>query len=180
MPLERIVVFGFAGSGKSTLARQLALRLGLEYFETDALHWNPGWVGTPTPEFREKVEAATAGSRWTTEGNYSQVRDIYLSKADTVVWLDYPFWFSFWRLLNRTIARIVDKQPICNGNYETFQGTFLDKKSILLYALQLRWRMWREGTEYSSRWQAYTHLEVLRFRSARETEAWLEGLKGGG
>lgn len=179
MPLERIVVFGFAGSGKSTLAQQLAKRLGLEYFETDALHWNPGWVGTPTPEFREKVEAATKGQYWATEGNYSQVRDIYLSKADTIIWLDYPFWFSFFRLFKRTIARIVDKQPICNGNYETFSGTFLSKKSLLLYVLQLRWRMWREGTAYSSRWQAYPHLEVIRFCNARETREWLEGLKVG-
>ncbi|MDX2004623.1 MAG: shikimate kinase [Meiothermus sp.] len=180
MPLERVVVFGFAGSGKSTLARQLAQRLGLEYFETDALHWNPGWVGTPTPQFREKIEAATAGVRWATEGNYSQVRDIYLKRADTVIWLDYPFWFTYLRLLRRTLGRILDRQPICNGNYETFGGAFLSRKSLLLYALQSRWRMWREGTDYSSRWDTYPHLEVLRFRRAKETQAWLEGLKDGG
>ncbi len=174
--MQRIVVFGFAGSGKSTLARQIGERLGLEYFETDALHWNPGWVGTPTEEFRRKVEAATVGKHWVTEGNYNQVRDIYLSRADTVIWLDYPFALSFYRLLGRTLSRILDQQPICNGNYETWRGAFWSKDSLLLYVLKLRWRMWREKTDYSQRWRTYQHLEVLRFTSPRQSQAWLDSL----
>ncbi|RIH90549.1 Shikimate kinase [Calidithermus terrae] len=91
MPLQRVVVFGTTGSGKSTLARRLGERLGLPHLETDALHWNPGWVPTPEPEFRAKVGKATGGPRWVTEGNYSAIRDVLLSRADTAIWLDYPF-----------------------------------------------------------------------------------------
>lgn len=176
MPLERVVVFGYAGSGKSTLARQLADKLGLTYFEMDQLHWNPGWQGTPTPELRAKVEAATKGSRWATEGSYGQVRDVYLSKADTVIWLDYPFWLVFLRLLKRTIGRIMFKQAVCNGNYETLQNAFFSPESLLLYVLKSRYNHWKKGELLSSRWSSYSHLEVMRFRSPRQTRCWLEGL----
>lgn len=175
--MQRIVVFGFAGSGKSTLARAVAQRIGLVYFEMDGLHWNPGWVETPTPEFRQKVDALTVKGGWITEGNYAKVRDIYLSRADTVIWLDYPFWFSFMRLLKRTLGRIMFRRAICNGNYETLQGAFFSKDSLLLFVLKLKWRMWRNHEDYSVRWQDYPHLEVLRFTSPRQTQNWLDSLE---
>lgn len=171
------MVFGLGGSGKSTLARQLGAKLKLYYFGTDDLYWNPGWVGTPTEEFRRKIEEATLGDRWVTEGNYSQVRDIYLSRADTVIWLDYSFPLTYYRLLRRTLSRILDRQPICNGNYETWRGAFWSKDSILLYVLKVRWRMWRNKTDYTERWRNYSHLQVLRFRAPKQTQQWLERLE---
>lgn len=83
MPPKRIVVLGTTGSGKTTLAKAIGSRLGILYFEMDALHWNLGWVSTPVPEFRQKVEAATQGVCWVMEGQYTAVCDIYLSRADT-------------------------------------------------------------------------------------------------
>ena len=173
MPPERIVVFGTTGSGKSTLAKAIGSRLGIPYFEMDALHWNPGWVGTPVPEFRRKVEAATQGEAWVTEGQYSQVRDIYLRRADTAVWLDYSFALVFYRLLRRTLSRIIDRKPVCNGNYETWRNAFLDRESILLYAFRGHWRKRRE---YPELWREYPHLQVLHFRSPHQTERWLQTL----
>lgn len=173
MPLQRIVVFGTTGSGKSTLARRLGERLGLPYFETDALHWNPGWVPTPEPVFRAKVEEATEGPRWVTEGNYSAIRDILLSRADTAIWLDYPFPLVFSRLLKRTLTRVIDQKPICNGNHETWRQTF-SRNSILLWAFKTHWRKKRQ---YPELWRRYPHLTVLRFASPSQTEAWLRQLE---
>lgn len=173
MPLERIVVFGTTGSGKSTLARRLSERLGLPYFETDALHWNPGWIPTPELEFRARVEKATEGPRWVTEGNYSAIRDILLSRADTAIWLDYPFPLVFSRLLKRTLRRVIHREAICNGNYETWQQTF-SRDSILLWAFKSHWRKKRQ---YPDLWRRYPHLTVLRFASSSQTEAWLGELR---
>jgi len=167
------MVFGTTGSGKSTLAKAIGSRLGIPYFEMDALHWNPGWVGTPIPEFRRKVEAVTGGEAWVMEGQYSQVRDIYMGRADAAVWLDYPFPLVFYRLLRRTLARVIDQKTVCNGNYETWRGTFWNKESILLYAFRSHWRNRRE---YPELWQQYPHLRVLHFRSPHQTECWLQTL----
>lgn len=172
MPLQRIVVFGTTGSGKSTLAKRLGERLSLPYFEMDALHWNPGWVPTPELEFRAKVEKATKGLRWVTEGNYSAIRDILLSQADTAILLDYPFPLVFARLLRRTLSRVIDRKPVCNGNYETWRQMF-SRNSILLWALKSHWRKKRH---YPGLWARYPHLTVLRFTSPGELEAWLREL----
>jgi len=44
--------------------------------------------------------------------------------VELIVALDYPRWFSLQRLLRRTLARVVDKRRICNGNTETWRRMF--------------------------------------------------------
>ena len=82
-----MVVIGLSGSGKSTLAGQLAEILDCPHIELDALHWGPGWTPVPLELFRERTAQALGGEAWTTDGNYSKVRDIVWGRADTVVWL---------------------------------------------------------------------------------------------
>jgi hypothetical protein len=88
---KRIVVVGTTSSGKSTLAERLANKLEHDFIELDALHWEPGWKDAPLDVFRERVETATRARAWVVAGNYSSARDIVWSRAEAVVWLDYPF-----------------------------------------------------------------------------------------
>jgi adenylate kinase family enzyme len=171
--MQRIVVFGSSGSGKSTLARALASTLTLSYFEMDALHWNPGWQATPTALFRERILVATEPDCWITDGNYSAVRDIVLSRADLVLWLDYPFYISFGRLLRRSLERIIEQKLVCNGNIETFANTFMSKDSVLLWAFRSHWRRKHQLPAVLAQ---YPHLRVVRFRHPRQVQHWLEGL----
>jgi adenylate kinase family enzyme len=86
---RRVAVVGTSGSGKTTLARRLAQRLGVPHVELDALHWEADWTPVQREVFRERVSRVLDGDAWTTDGNYSAVRDIVWGRADTVVWLDY-------------------------------------------------------------------------------------------
>jgi hypothetical protein len=52
----------------------LAARLGVACVELDAIHHGPGWV--PRPTFAQDVDAATRGSAWVVDGNYSAVREL--------------------------------------------------------------------------------------------------------
>ena len=54
-PNKRIVVVGTTSSGKSTLASQLAEKIGADFIELDALHWEPNWVEAPEEIFRQRV-----------------------------------------------------------------------------------------------------------------------------
>jgi len=99
---RRIVVVGTTGSGKTTLAGELARRLEVPHVELDALHWEPGWTEAPTDLFRERVTHALSGEAWVADGNYSAVRDIVWSRADTIVWLDYSLPTMLYRLARRT------------------------------------------------------------------------------
>ena len=164
---------GTSGSGKTTLARTLADRLGYEHIELDALHWQADWQETPRELFRARVAEVVSGPRWVTDGNYSKVRDIVWARADTVVWLDYPFPVIMWRIWWRTLRRTLLRENLWNGNRESFRNNFFSRNSVLWWAITTYGRRRREYPELLAR-PEYAHLQTVHLRSPRQTRAWLE------
>ena len=109
---HHVVVIGTTSSGKSTLANRLAEKIHAEFIDLDSLHWEPNWVEAPDEIFRERVEMATSSQSWVVAGNYHVVRDIIWPRADSIIWLDYPFHIVFLRLLTRTIRRVVTREKL--------------------------------------------------------------------
>lgn len=174
MTLQRIVVVGVTGSGKSTLALQLAERLDLPHIELDSLYWEPDWQGAPLDLFRARVAAALQSDEWVVDGNYSQVRDLVWRSADTWVWLDYPLPLILWRLLWRTLRRIVLREQLWSGNRERFRNQ-LSRDSLFLFAIQAQPRH-RMNYPQIVRQPEYRHLDIVHLHSPGETAAWLCGL----
>ncbi len=173
--MKRIVIIGATGSGKTTLAGQLARLLDSPHIELDALHWNPNWQASTPEDFIEKVDAATKKHAWVTDGNYTtKIAHLVWTRADTVVWLDYSFRLTFFRLLSRTLRRTFTREECCNGNRESL-GNLLSKDSILLWLFQSYWRHRREYSQKLSE-PNYQHLRKVRLRSPKETARWLEQL----
>ncbi|HZU13298.1 MAG TPA: AAA family ATPase [Chloroflexota bacterium] len=173
--MQRVVVVGTSGSGKTTLARNLACRLGVPHVEMDALHWEPNWQMASIPVFRERVSAALASDSWVTDGNYSKVRDIVWSRADTVVFLDYGFPLVMRRLFWRTVRRAVRGEELWNGNRESLAEAFFSRDSILLWALQTYRKNRRRYAELFQQ-PEYRHLRIVHLHSPREAERWLDGI----
>ncbi len=171
-PGLRISVIGTTGSGKTTFAHALAHRLDLPHVELDALHWGPDWTMTPTDEFRARVAAALSAERWVTDGNYSKARDVIWSRAQTLVWPDYPLRIAFWRLLRRTLRRTITREELWNGNRETWRGAFLSRDSLLFYQLSTYHRRRRDYPVLVTQ-PEYAHLTLVRLRSPREADRWL-------
>ena len=163
----RVWIVGPPGSGKSTIADILAARLSCPVVHLDEIFWLPGWQICDPIEFRETVDAATAGPSWVVDGNYQFVRRPFLSRADRVLWLDLPLWLCLPRLLWRCVSRAFTHEIICNGNRESLRETFTSRKSLLWWAI----------TTDRERRRTYTH-ELCdrphdRLGSCREIEAWL-------
>jgi adenylate kinase family enzyme len=173
--MRRIVVIGTSGSGKTTLARQLSQRLGIPHIELDALYWEKNWTATSHIVFQERTEQALSGDAWVVDGNYSSVRNVIWTRADTIVWLDYSLWTIMRQLLGRTFRRILTQEELWNGNREPIRTIFFSKDSILLWALQT-YRRWRR--EYLALFSKpeYAHLQVVRLRSPHATRDWLASL----
>ncbi len=177
---RRIVVVGITGSGKTTLAACAAATIGGAHIELDALYHEPGWVPAEPEVFRGRVRAAIADqARWVTDGGYrTLVWDITWPIADEIVWLDFPFRLTFWRVLRRTLRRRLRNEELWNGNRESLRSMFFSRDSLLLYAIQSRGK-YRESYPEAFRATHVAHVPVSRLRSPREAEAWLGRLAAG-
>lgn len=173
--MQRISVIGTTGSGKTTVAKRTAKALGVPHIELDALHWEPDWEEVSTEVFRERVSDAIRGDRWVVDGNYSKVRDIVWVRADTVLWLDYPFHIIFMRLLWRTLRRLILRDKLWNDNRESLT-MILSRDSILLWAITSHPRYRREYAQLMSD-PEYSYIRFLRHKTPTETEQWLNSLK---
>lgn len=107
---RRVVVTGMAGAGKSTFARALSAKTGLPVIHLDFHFWKPGWVEPADDEWREKQRGLLAGDAWIVDGNYHGTLDLRLERAETVVFLDTPWWICAWR----AFARSLRKRPVAD------------------------------------------------------------------
>ena len=169
---QRIHVVGVTGSGKTTLARELAARLHAPHIELDALHWGPEWTPAPDDTFRQRLREVLAGDCWVVDGNYSKMRDIVWARADTVIWLDYPFVLVFWRLIRRTWRRVFLQQSLWNENREGWRQVF-SRDSIFLWRLR---SFGKKRRHYLALIQQpeNAHLAFIHLTSPQQTTTWLQ------
>jgi adenylate kinase family enzyme len=172
---RRIAVVGTSGSGKTTIAQRLAQRLNVPHVELDALNWGPNWTPAPRELFRQRVDEALSGAAWTTDGNYSAVRDIVWSRADTIVWLDYSLPLIMARMVSRTARRIVTREELWNGNREQLRSAVFARDSILWWPLRTYRRRKRDYPLLFAR-PEYAHLQVVRLGSPQQARRWLDSL----
>ncbi|MEM7554428.1 MAG: adenylate kinase [Cyanobacteria bacterium P01_A01_bin.84] len=168
---QRICVIGTSGSGKTTLACQVSQKLMIPHIELDYLYWEPNWVEVSREIFRQRVAESIKNQAWVIDGNYSKVRDIIWSRADTVVWLDYSFPLVMSRIIKRTLNRVITKKEVCNGNYETWEKLF-SSDSIILWSLKT---YQRRRTEYPILFNQpqYSHLNIVQLPSPSAAQNWL-------
>jgi hypothetical protein len=128
-------------------------------------------------DFRARAARAIASDDWVIDGNYraAGVLEMVWSRADTVVWLDYPLALTVSRLLRRIIARIRDGTELWpgTGNRETVRNAFFNRDPLVWFAVRTHRGRRRRFGELLAR-PEYAHLEVYRFTRPAEAESWLQ------
>jgi energy-coupling factor transporter ATP-binding protein EcfA2 len=174
--VKRVSVIGTTGSGKTTFARALSALIGAPHIELDALFWEAGWKMAELETFRGRVRSAIIGERWVVDGNYRAAGALELvwSRADTVVWLDYPLPLTLLRLARRIVARIRDGAELWpgTGNRETISNAFFNRDPLLWFAIRTHRGRRRRLAQLLTRPES-AHLAVHRFGHPREAERWL-------
>jgi adenylate kinase family enzyme len=169
---KRILVYGVCGSGKTTLAEKIGERTGLPWHSVDDLAWEPNWV----PATDEKQIAVVSGivdePEWVLDTAYGKWLELPLSRVELIVGLDYPRWFSLMRLLRRTLMRVIDGRPICNGNRETVRQ-MLSRDSIIVWHFKSFARKRRRMREWAA---SEDGPRVVLLKSSREADEWLSTL----
>jgi adenylate kinase family enzyme len=176
--VERIAVVGCIGAGKSTVARELGRRLGIEVFHLDRYWWKPGRyrvtgaataaTSTMAPDEYRRLEAAiVAGERWIVDGDAAN-KDLRLSRADTVVFLDLPRWRCLSGLLKRHLT----------GGYDYPDGV---KGSLrwVLFLTRWVWTTWpsrRRPSLLAAIAEHASAAEVVHVTSRREVRSFLDAV----
>ncbi len=155
----RIVIVGGTGCGKTTLAQQLGEPLQTSVYDLDEFYWLPNWQPRSVEKFEQKVSEIVNSEDWLISGNYSAVRAVIWAAADVIIWLDYPFSLTLWRLLKRSWQRLVTKAMICNGNHETWRRILSPQHSIIIWLFKSYWRRW---SEYRMLLPHYQHVLIYK------------------
>ena len=175
--MRRISIVGNSGSGKTTLARQIAEQQGMPRLELDSIFHLPGWQELPPDEFRSKIIEFVVADMWVVDGNYSVVQDLVWRRADTVIWIDLPRRVVMRQLVPRTLARLVRRTELWNGNREPWSNAWSvdPQRSILAWA-------WTQHDNYRQRYgaamadPALAHLRFRVLHNRREIEELLAEL----
>jgi len=168
---RRVIVTGLAGSGKSTFSLALAAKTGLPVVHLDLHYWNPGWVAPSEAEWREKQSGLLAGEAWIADGNYHETLDLRLGRADTVVFLDMPWWLCTGRAFLRGF-RMPGELP---------EGCDYSPRQRLRDEWRLTVRIWRRRRSEPEREheiisQLGQHVTLYVLRSRRAVKEFLDDL----
>ena len=172
--MKRIIIIGTTGAGKSTLGRKLAAKHGLAYTDLDDLHWLPGWQERPRDDFNAKLKEAVTPAGWVLAGNYmSRVPEIAWPLADTLIWLDIPFWPNFLALAKRTFTRARTQEDICNGNRESLMKQLFSKESLFVWFFKTWGKNRKRFGAIFAAPEAYPNLTLIRLCSYAEAAAFV-------
>ena len=169
---QRVLVDGMMGSGKSTFARVLAARTGLPLIHLDLYYWKPGWVRPADDEWRERQRRLLAGDAWIIDGNYNETLPLRLERAETVVYLDTPWWLCASRAFARGLRKPGGEMP--EGCEDSRDRRLRDEWG----GVRRIWRRRRSDPERArleiSRHGDHTTVHVLRSR--REAREFLDAV----
>jgi len=179
--VKRVKVVGNSGSGKTTFARQLAGRLGVPHRELDEVFWGENWTMRETGHVHQLLTnwfRHEAANGWVIDGNWNNRLGDFLENApgggpDAIVWLDYPRSVIMWRLIRRTLGRVISRKAIWNGNKERISNLFSRDLQLNI----LRWA-WTEHYAYRQQYEKLSAADsrFIRLETPRETKRWLNSL----
>ena len=169
---RRVLVDGMMGSGKSTFARALSAKTGLPLVHLDSHYWKPGWVRPSDDEWRERQRTLLASDAWIIDGNYNETLPLRLERAETVVYLDTPWWLCASRAFARGLRTPGGEMP--DGCEDSRKRRLRDEWGGVGRIWRRR-RSDRDRARSEIMWHG-SHTTVYVLRSRREAKEFLDAV----
>lgn len=164
---KRIAVVGVSAAGKSIFGRALAMKTGLPLTHIDAVMWKPGWDYIGNEATVQRLKEISAGEEWIIEGFIQKgAFDAVLTRADAILYLDYPAHITAWRYIKRWWKHRKHPRPELEGSPEKFSFEFLR-------------RVWQKREVYHLNKflaQMSNSEKVLKLKHPSEAESFLQAL----
>ena len=130
--MNKIIVIGCPGAGKTHFAKKLGERLHIQVHHLDTYFWKENRTEMNEVEFLKIQNELMEKDQWIIDGNFTKSMEHRMSKADTIIFLDYPKRIVLWRFLKRYFKFFNKVRPEMGGNNkEVLQWSFI--KFILKY-----------------------------------------------
>lgn len=106
--MKKVAVFGKPGGGKSTFSRSLATATELPLHQLDKMEYYDGGEKVPEQKYLQSHSEIIDKGSWIIEGfgTIDSFRE-RLAEADTLVYIDLPYWVHYWWVVKRFL-----KSPI--------------------------------------------------------------------
>ena len=173
---RRISIVGSTGSGKTYFAKELAAHLSLPAYALDDVR---DAAKQPLSEhiFQEVVAELTGGDEWIIDGHYRDVRHLIWSRADLVIWLNYPLPIVATRLLSRFRRK---RRYFTEHPGMTSKRVHPESERAASWGTRFRRiaRTLRERREYGRvlRSPECRNLRIVELTSTRMARQWLQNL----
>lgn len=162
--ISKIAIVGISGSGKSILARQIVEKTNLPIIHMDTIFWKGNWQAVPEKEYLILHQEILKKDGWIIEGYIDEKMADRAKLADLVIYLDYPGWLCFWRVLLRYFKHKKESRPE------------LPKEALESFSRRLLWVALTRGErkDIESALKYVDKSKVIRLYSPRQLEEFLK------
>lgn len=110
------MIIGCGGTGKSTLSKRLHQITNIPLYHLDQYFWLPNWTEIDRTQWQEINKDIIQKESWIMDGNYGSTMDMRLKAADTVIFLNRPWYVSLSRVMLRTLKSYGRTRPDMTEN----------------------------------------------------------------
>jgi adenylate kinase family enzyme len=163
--MEKIAIIGSPGAGKTTLAKNLGDICKLKVYHLDRLFWRRDWKGEDRETRIDILQKLVLEKQWIIEGTYLRSSGPRLEAADTIIFLDTPFFICLYRVITRHWkSSRRPRRDIPEGC--TDKLTFARMLKVLTFPFEDRKRLVQKLRDYESK-------QIIWLRSDEEVTDFL-------
>lgn len=131
--MKKIAVFGKPGSGKSKLSKNLAASTKIQLHQLDSILYKKNGDQIDRDSYDKHHQDILASSDWIIDGfgpmgSFNQ----RLDAADTLIYIDLPYFVSYWLVTKRLIKGLFIKPEGWPEGSSILKGTLVSYKTLKL------------------------------------------------
>jgi len=134
--MNKVAVFGKPGNGKSTLSKKLASATGIKLYALDSILYAANGQEVDRKSYEQTHENILNSDKWIIEG-FGPIRSLdsfyrRLEEADTLIYIELPYWTSYWLVTKRLIKGLFKKPEGWPDGSSVLKGTIESYKVLKL------------------------------------------------